>query len=279
MSSKVLLVLALAALHFAGDSSAYIWQRTKTFDVDPLEKFQAIPPARETAEKFMRNFLGIDFSVMRILKRRHRRSIAMDNISKLYAQFDAIFIIDSSRSILPKDFKNTLHALQLLTGKADKQRRYAAITFSHNATVRFNFSSKQDTISNLRKVPFEAGKTNTQDALDTCLNELILKHENGARPGLRKRVLIVTDGQSNVAKEKTLMRAAQIKRTGTQIFVIAVGRYMKGVSEIVGLASSTDAHLYRVANTKGFIKVIRLIPPWNIIKEYMTRSWLYNPEY
>ena len=227
----------------------------------------------------MRNFLGIDFSVMRILKRRHRRSIAMDNISKLYAQFDAIFIIDSSRSIIPKDFKNTLHALQLLTGKADKQRRYAAITFSHNATVRFNFSSKQDTISNLRKVPFEAGKTNTQDALDTCLNELILKHENGARPGLRKRVLIVTDGQSNVAKEKTLMRAAQIKRTGTQIFVIAVGRYMKGMSEIVGLASSTDAHLYRVANTKGFIKVIRLIPPWNIIKEYMTRSWLYNPEY
>ena len=37
MSSKVLLVLALAALHFADDSSAYIWQRTKTFDVDPLE--------------------------------------------------------------------------------------------------------------------------------------------------------------------------------------------------------------------------------------------------
>ena len=37
MSSKVLLVVALAALHFAGDSSAYIWERTKAFDVDPLE--------------------------------------------------------------------------------------------------------------------------------------------------------------------------------------------------------------------------------------------------
>lgn len=86
----------------------------------------------------------------------------------------------------PKDFKNTMHALQLLTGKADKQRRYAAITFSHNAKVRFNFSSRQDTISNLRKVPFEAGKTNTQGALHTCLNEFILKHENGARPWFKK---------------------------------------------------------------------------------------------
>lgn len=172
-----------------------------------------------------------------------------------------------------------MHALQLLTGKAAKQRRYAAITFSHNATVRFNFSSRQDTISNLCKVPFEASKTNTQDALHTCLNEFILKHENGARPGLKKRVLIVKDGQSKVAKEKTLMRAAQIKRTRTQIFVIAVGRYLKSMSEIVGLASSTDGHLYRVANTKGLIKVIRLIPPWYIIKEYMTGSWLYNPEY
>ena len=33
----MLLVVALAALHFAGDSSAYIWERTKTFGVDPLE--------------------------------------------------------------------------------------------------------------------------------------------------------------------------------------------------------------------------------------------------
>lgn len=43
MSSKVLLAVALAALHFAGDSSAYIWEGTKTFGVDPLEsKFTSL---------------------------------------------------------------------------------------------------------------------------------------------------------------------------------------------------------------------------------------------
>lgn len=220
----------------------------------------------------MRFFFGIDHRVIRQLRRRHRRSA--DIPTQSFAQFDAIFIIDSSASIRPKDYKNTLRALQLLTGKADRDRRYAAITFSYNATVRFNFTTRRDTVYKLRKIPFEAGKTNTQDALDICRRELILNSKCGGRPGVRKRVLIVTDGQSNVDKEKTLYRALQIKATGTQIFVIAVGRYLRGLSEIVGLASSTDAHLYRVRDVHGLMRVVRLIPPWHIMREYLHHSWL-----
>ena len=228
----------------------------------------------------MRYYLGIDYRVIRQFRlKRHRRSV---HVPKLYTQFDAIFIIDSSGSILPRDFRNTLRALQMLTLKADKETRYAAISFSYNATVRFNFTTKRDTVYKLRRIPFEAGTTNTQDALETCRKELILDHERGARPGYRKRVLIITDGQSNVDKHKTLYRALQIKSTGTQIFVIAVGRYLRGISEIVGLASSTDAHLYRVTNVKGLLRVVKMIPPWYIIREYIKRSWLYGmlrPQY
>ena len=228
----------------------------------------------------MRYYLGIDYRVIRQFRlRRHRRSV---DAPKLYAQFDAIFILDSSASILPRDFKNTLQALQMLTGKADKDRRYAAITFSYNATVRFNFTTKRDTVYKLRKIPFEAGKTNTQDALEKCRKELILSRERGARPGYRKRVLIITDGQSNVDKQKTLYRALQIKSTGTQIFVIAIGRYLRGISEIVGLASSTDAHLYRVTDVRGLLRVVKMIPPWYLLRDYIRRSWLYGmlrPQY
>lgn len=235
--------------------------------------YQTVPPDRVTADKLMKHYLGIDNRVIQQLRRRHRRSV---EAPKLYAQFDAIFIIDSSASIRPRDFEKTLRALQLLTLKAEKDRRYAAVTFSYNATVRFNFTKRHDTVYQLRKIPFEKGKTNTQAALEICREELILKHGCGARPGYRKRLLIVTDGQSNVDKEKTLYRALQIKSTGTEIFVIAVGRYLKGISEIVGLASSTDAHLYRVADVKGLLRVVRMIPPWSIIKDYMRRSWLYG---
>lgn len=116
--------------------------------------------------------------------------------------------------------------------------------------------------------------TNTQDALEVCRKELILNRKSGARPGVRKRVLIITDGQSNVEKHKTLFRAFQLKMTGTQIFVIAIGKYLRGISEIVGLASSTDAHLYRVADVNGLLRVVRMIPPWHRMREYMSHSWL-----
>lgn len=238
-----------------------------------VAEFQRVPPAQVTADMLMKHFLGIDHRVVRQLRKRHRhrRSVA---VTQRYAQFDAIFIIDSSGSIRPRDFQKTLRALQLLTGKAENKRRYAAITFSYNATVRFNFTTRRETVNKLRKIPFEAGKTNTKDALQVCRKKLILNQESGARPGYRKRVLIVTDGHSNVDKQKTLYRAFQIKNTGTEIFVIAVGRYLKGIAEIVGLASSTDAHLYRVADTRGLLRVVKLIPPWYLIEEYIRRSWL-----
>ena len=232
-----------------------------------------MPPAHETADKLMRHFLGIDQRVIRQMRRRNRRSV-QGSMPRLYAQFDAIFIIDSSASILPKDFHRTLKALQLLTGKAQKDRRYAAVTFSYNATVRFNFTSRRDSVGKLGEIPFEAGMTNTQKAFEICRKELILNRGSGARPGYRKRVLIVTDGQSNVQKQKTLFEAFKVKLTGTQIFVVAIGRYLKGISEIVGLASSTDAHLYRVADVNGFLRVVRLIPPWHMINNYIQRSWL-----
>ena len=216
----------------------------------------------------MRYFMGIDDTVLRLV-RRHRRSIP-----QLYAHFDAIFIIDSSGSIRRRDYCRTIKALQLLTGKAQNSRRYAAITFSNNATIRFDFTERKEAVNNLRKIPFERGLTNTQDALEVCRKELILNRKSGARPGVRKRVLIITDGQSNVEKHKTLFRAFQLKMTGTQIFVIAIGKYLRGISEIVGLASSTDAHLYRVADVNGLLRVVRMIPPWHRMREYMSHSWL-----
>ena len=126
----------------------------------------------------------------------------------------------------------------------------------------------------LRQIPFEAGKTNTQDALKMCRKKLVYSKISNARPGVSKRVLIVTDGQSNVDKQKTLYEALQLKNAGIQVFVIAVGKYLKGIAEIMALASSTDAHLYRVADSQGLLKVVRLIPSWHIIKSYMQRTWL-----
>ena len=189
--------------------------------------------------------------------------------------YDAAFIIDSSKSITQKGHSKSLRALRKLIEKTNPGPRFAAISYSDTATLRYNFTAKDDAIEklNVREIPFEGGDTNTQDALDKCI-KLILNPRNGARRGVPKRVLIITDGQSNLHKIKTLYRGFQLKNAGAQVFVIAVGEYIKGINEIVSLASSTDGHLYRVRDTNGLLRIVKLIPPWKMIKSFMERTWL-----
>ena len=96
----------------------------------------------------------------------------------------------------------------------------------------------------------------------------------GTRFRAFKRALILTDGQSNVNKVRTLYNAFLLKESGVEVFVIAVGKYLQGISEIVGLASSTDAHLYRVKSLKDLLKVVKMIPNWRKLREQQNRLWL-----
>ena len=189
--------------------------------------------------------------------------------------YDAVFVIDSSKSITEEGHSKSLRALRKLIEKTKPGPRFAAISYSDEATLRFNFTRRDDAIAKLdvREIPFEGGDTNTQDALDKCTN-LIFNPHNGARRGVPKRVLIITDGQSNMHKTKTLYRGLLLKNAGAQVFVIAVGKYIKGINEIVSLASSTDGHLYRVRDTNGLLRIVKLIPPWKMIKGFMERTWL-----
>ena len=85
---------------------------------------------------------------------------------------------------------------------------------------------------------------------------------SGFDPDGWKNVLLVTDGLSNMGKALTLYNAFNLKNAGVEIFVVAVGGYQFGFQEIMGLASSSDKHLYRVRDFDGLITVTSLIPAW-----------------
>ena len=113
------------------------------------------------------------------------------------------------------------------------------------------------------RIRYHPGHTNTQAALRLCAEQFFLNYRSsGVRKVSYKRVLILTDGSSNVNKEETLFNAFKLKELGAEIFVIAVGKYLKGISEIVGMASSTDHHLYRVRDMGLLLKIVTLIPKW-----------------
>lgn len=74
-------------------------------------------------------------------------------------------------------------------------------------------------------------------------------------------MLIVTDGQANIKKQLSLIRkqprapalekALKLKQSGIEVFVVAVGEYLDGIEELSKMASSPNAHMYRVEDMNG----------------------------
>ena len=73
----------------------------------------------------------------------------------------------------------------------------------------------------------------------------------------------------------TLYRAFQLKILGVEMFVIGVGNYMSGIQELVGIASSTNRHLFRVRDAMSLLDIARLIPPWKYMHQHRL-PWVMN---
>ena len=209
--------------------------------------FQKIPPAIETAKKLYKNFFGGGTG------RIHKREI-------LGTFFDVILVVDSSSSVSSGEFAKGVGALRNLVEKSRNDTNYAAITYSTRAKIEFDFTSRFNAAGRLRALKRSGGKTNTQAALKLC-QKMFDEKQYGARQGSFRRILLVTDGQSNINRAETIPSAQQLKLLmGVEVFVIAVGEYLEGIKEMVEMASSTNAHMYRVLNMRGLDEVIKLIP-------------------
>lgn len=223
--------------------------------------FQRVPKERVTAKKLERFFIDARS------RRRHRRSLDQPI-------YDVVLVFDASNSIRKRDFYRGVKALGELIDKARPDTHYAAVTFSDKATVAFDFTDAKTAKQYLQdKVHFIGDKTNTQEAFLKCRKELFRNKKSKLRTRAKKRVLLLTDGSSNMNVHLTLYRAFQLKILGVEMFVIGVGNYMPGIQELVGIASSTNRHLYRVRNTLSLLDIARLIPPWRYIHQ-VQRPWV-----
>ena len=82
----------------------------------------------------------------------------------------------------------------------------------------------------------------------------------GSRLNSRKIVLLVTDGQSNVGKSKTVPNAKALKDDKVDIYVVAVGSYIHGIDEMVRIASyPPEKFMFRVQKLKDFWDVVKLV--------------------
>ena len=172
---------------------------------------------------------------------------------------DVLLIIDSSKSVPEANFTRGMQALESLVTKFRPSTKFAAILFSTKAKVMFKFVSPQKAAENLAGIRYHSGFTNTQAALRKA-GRLFSNKKSGAREYASKRIFILSDGQSNIKKQKTLYLAYLLKSMGVEVFVMAVGERIEGINELAMVATSTDKHLYRVGQMEEFIKVVNEIP-------------------
>ena len=131
---------------------------------------------------------------------------------KCDSALDMVVIMDSSGSIGATDYKKGLDFIKKIVEDlevGENDTRVSLINYSSTASIITNLQSEYNKTRLLQIIAgmrYEAGNTNTQDALRLA-NDVVLQERNGMRPlekGVSKVVIVLTDGGSNVQVIETL---------------------------------------------------------------------------
>ncbi|KAL9984336.1 hypothetical protein ACROYT_G006620 [Oculina patagonica] len=224
----------------------------------PMWSFQTVPSPSVTADKLLTHFLHIpqQNQYARLYKRSPPASIE-----------DNVIVIDGSGSVGSCEFgkaKLALKYLMELTDPAKFNRTYAAVTFASWATVNFKFLPYSSAASEITKISYPGGGTNTQAGLAEAKN-LFDNPKSGRRASSKKIVLVVTDGQSNQQKHLTVPNADALRSANVEVQVLAVGKYINGIDEMVKVASTIPG-LTNTPNNKLLFRVKDYNGVWDVVK-------------
>ncbi|KAH9492718.1 Collagen alpha-4(VI) chain [Bulinus truncatus] len=159
---------------------------------------------------------------------------------------DVIFVIDSSSSIWPEDFKHRLLPfIQNVVSTFDigpdpSQTRVGAVTYSTDVRLEFNlntYNRKDRLLNAVSSIRFRGGDTYTDKALK-YVSDNMFDSRNGGRDGVAHIIIVLTDGRSTNNK-RTVNEAAIARQKGAAIFAIGVGQADN--SELIKIASQPEA--------------------------------------
>ena len=114
------------------------------------------------------------------------------------------------------------------------------ISFSDDAVLNFNMGTYRSTREVLAGLQFGkyGGKTNTQAALRLLLDEMYTR-DGGDRNGVDNKVILITDGRSNIQERRTISTAEDVKDADIDLYVLAIGDN-PDMNEVNGISSDPD---------------------------------------
>ncbi|KAJ8286951.1 hypothetical protein GJAV_G00045270 [Gymnothorax javanicus] len=186
-------------------------------------------------------------------------------------ELDIVIVLDGSNSIYP--WSSVIEFLVKLLQRINigpKLSQVGIVSYGDNVGHVFNlsqFSNTNDLVENARKIPQRRGqKTMTALGIETAREEAFTV-ERGARPGVKKVMVIVTDGESH---DNYRLKGVidQCEQDGIERFSIAVlGDYNRQnksiekvkmfINEIKSIASEpTEHHFFNVSDEVALLSIV-----------------------
>ncbi|XP_052813421.1 uncharacterized protein LOC128240703 isoform X11 [Mya arenaria] len=157
-----------------------------------------------------------------------------------FASTDLVFVVDASTSVTEANFKKQLAFMKNIVNYADIDSgsvRVGALIYSTEVEVQFylnQYSTKNDVIAAIDKIPYIYGSTNTADGLQVMRDELF-SFRNGDRDDAPNIAMVITDGVSNINGRRTIPEAITTRDLGIKIFAVGIG--LTDTRELEGIAS------------------------------------------
>ncbi|KAM6898646.1 von Willebrand factor A domain-containing protein 2 [Lycodopsis pacificus] len=160
---------------------------------------------------------------------------------------DLVFALDASGGVSPDNFAILRNFVRILTVQFDINRdvaQVALVSYNRRATTVFNLDT-HDTGSAVLKAVDGAnhmgGVASTGAAL-LHIHSNVLTVAKGARPGVNKAVVVLTDGSGG---DDAAVPAQKIRENGVSVFVIGIGDIQK--ERLVQIAGSEE-HMIAVSS-------------------------------
>ena len=124
---------------------------------------------------------------------------------------DLVFVLDYSGSIHRSRYSYVREFVMEFMLSLDKGTRLGVVLFSDDMRLGFHldaYSQPADAAEAVGAIGFQGGRTNTGSAI-RYMHEEMFTEENGDRPDVPNRVIVITDGNSNTPDRVTVIRESR----------------------------------------------------------------------
>ena len=174
---------------------------------------------------------------------------------------DILYVLDSSGSVgdlnwfIEKQF--TIDVSKALDIGSD-ETRVGVVSYSTEVSLDLGLGDNND-MDDIEEaiwgIPWMAGYTNTADGIRLARKEFAEE----ARTGVKKIMVVVTDGNSNVLNETTIPQADLARAEGILVFVIGIGDSVND-AELLGIGNTpSDTYVYHVEDFEALPGITQAI--------------------